>query len=195
MRKNGAGFTLVEILVVISVLSIVGVIILTIFSQTLRGNNKAQILSAIKQNGQSVLENMDKNIRNSDSIVCISPDNSTLVVVKQGSYTRYKFLSGSIQQDFPTQPPPPASKADVKIFLASICTDTLGTDSLTPAQVLTDTNSQTGVNLISGSFTPGTKGLKDSVTISFQLGPGRGVSSSLSGQIDPVSFETTIQLR
>ena len=80
------GFTLVEILVVIAILSVLGVLILTIFTRTLRGSNKSQIIGKIKQNGQSVLEQMDKTVRNSDKVVCVISSN--LVVVKNGIYTR-----------------------------------------------------------------------------------------------------------
>lgn len=195
------GFTLVEILVVIGVLSIAGVIILTIFSRTLRGNNKSQILTAIKENGQSVLENLDKTVRNADNIVCptaTSPSGNTLVVFKDGIYTRYRFISqigsinGSVQQDTAT---PSAQEADPRQFINRICNPTdpqpqLGTSALT------DTNPKTGVSLTFGSFVLNkSAGFKDTVTINFVLNSGVGAPPAVSGQIDPVTFQTTIQLR
>ena len=45
------GFTLIEMIVVVAVLIIMGAILSQIFSNTLRGSNKAQVLSSIKQNG------------------------------------------------------------------------------------------------------------------------------------------------
>src|SRR5687767_3480485 len=89
MKKN-RGFTLVELLVVIGVLSIFGVLILNIFTRTLRGSNKSQILSVMKQNGQLSLEIIDKTVRGSDRVICTT--SNTLVVVKNGSYTRFRFL-------------------------------------------------------------------------------------------------------
>ncbi len=202
------GFTLLEILVVIGVLSVIGVIILTIFTRTLRGNNKAQIIGVIKQNGQSVLENMDKTIRGADNVVCVTSDN--LVVVKNGIYTRYRFIpptttnNGLIQQDSP-----------VKQFVSEIEeTDSQFVDRICGAAaqvyvspvVLTDTNTQTGVsincfatnNLPDCTNNPVFKrdkspGFKDQVTVKFSI--KSEASAALVGQIDPVNFQTTIQLR
>ncbi len=204
IKKISNAFTLVEILVVISVLSIVGVIILTIFTRTLKGNNKAQILSAIKQNGQAVLENMDKTIRGADNIVCISLSKDTIVVVQGGVYTRYRFIApikpdtanGLIQQANPVQI---NASGDFKLFKDNVCADPMGTD--TPGgnliNTLTDTNLQSGVSVENGSFENKNPlaGFKDAVAIKFQLTPGLKAPPAVAGQIDAVNFETTVQLR
>lgn len=201
VRPN-KGFTLVEILVVISVLSVVGVIILTIFTRTLKGNNKAQILSAIKQNGQAVLENMDKTIRGADNLVCISTGKDTIVIVQGGVYTRYRFVApipdtanGLIQQSNPVQPAS-GNNSDIKLFKDKVCTDPMETDSPI-VQVLTDTGLQSGVSVENGSFdnkNP-SSGFKDTITINFQLAHALKAPPAVAGQIDPVTFQTTIQLR
>lgn len=195
------GFTLAEILVVIAIVSILGIVIVTIFTNTLRGSNKSQILAAIKQNGQSVLETMDKTVRGADNVVCYinDPSNplSTLVVVKNGIYTRYRFIpptestNGLIQQDFPVQPPPPAGASDIKVFIQNVCTD----PQVSP-QILTDTNPKTGVSVVSAIFQPsGESGSKAAVTVKLELAPGKQAPQVIAGQIDPVTFKTTIQLR
>ncbi len=187
------GFTLAEVLVVIGVLSVVGIIVLTIFTRTLRGNNKSQILTAIKENGQSVLENLDKSVRNADNIVCAA--GFTMVIFKDGAYTRYRFVSssafsnGSIQQDIAS---PSAEESDPRLFVNRVCNpaDPMNGTSLT------DTNPQTGVSLSSGSFTLNKGvGYKDTVTINFVLKPGFGAFQAVAGQIDPITFQTTTQLR
>mgnify|MGYP001616960157 FL=1 len=198
------GFTLVEILVVISVLSVAGVIILTIFTRTLKGNNKAQILSVIKQNGQAVLENMDKTIRGADNVVCISPDNKTLVVAQGGIYTRYRFVApipdtanGLIQQANPIQPDT-GDNSDIKLFKDNVCTDPMGTDTHggNLINILTDTDLQSGVSVENGSFNKNPQsGFKDTITINFQLAHALKAPPAVAGQIDPVTFQTTIQLR
>lgn len=196
------GFTLVEILVVISILSIAGVIILTIFTRILKGNNKAQILAAIKQNGQAVLENMDKTIRGADNVVCISLGKETIVVVQGGVYTRYKFVTprlpdianGLIQQDNPVQPET-GNNSDINLFKDNVCTDPMGTDAPV-INTLTDTDLQSGVSAENGSFNKNPQaGFKDTVTIKFQLTHALNAPAAVAGQIDPVNFETTIQLR
>ncbi len=207
------GFTLIEMLVVISVLSVIGVLILNIFTRTLRGNNKSQIIGAIKQNGQSVLETMDKTIRNSDNVVCVSPVGNppTIVTVKNGCYTRFRFIApspspspttnGQIKQDNPqpdqsspcvlVPPSPLPSSRDITQFTNSVCID-----SLVNPNTLSDTNPQTGVSVENVSFTlDRSNGFADQVRIKFDLWPGKGSAQSVAGQIDPVTFQTTINLR
>lgn len=204
MKKNG--FTLVEILVAMAIIAIIGVIFVTIFANTLRGSNKSQVLAVLKQNGQAILENISKDIRNADSVICpkiippaTSASSDTLVIIKNGLYTGFKIVApsaganGLIQQDSPVQPTPPAAGSDIKLFIDNICTDVwdpLATNSLT------DTNPQSGVSVSSGSFTRSQQaGYRDSVTVSFTLSPGVLAPSIISSQIDPVVFQTTIGLR
>lgn len=201
------GFTLAEILIVMAIVAIVGTILVTIFTNTLRGSNKAQALAVIKQNGQAVLENMDKTIRNSDNVVCptlTSPTGKTLVIVKNGVYTRYRFISptssdnGRIQQDNPVKQDvvgtSPLRKETDNEFIDRVCDMTI---SMTGASTLSDTNQQSGVSVLSGAlFTRNWEsGFKDSVTISFILESGIGIGAAVSSQIEPVTFQTTIQLR
>lgn len=197
MIKNG--FTLVELLVVIAILSVAGTLVVTIFTSSLRGSNKSQIVSSIKQNGQLVLEIMDKTIRNSDNIVCVSNLQTTLVIVKNGIFTRYRFIApvgstnGLIEQDAPVQIFTDPVKADIKLFIDAICADT---DPMSEANILTDTNPQTGVSAKNGLFTRSKQaGSKDAVTVKFDLAPASGAPQAVAGQIDPVTFQTTIQLR
>lgn len=191
------GVTLAEILVVLAVLSLMGVLVVTIFTRTLRGANKSQILSSIKQNGQVILETMDKTIRSSDNLVCVSsePDN-TIVVEKAGVYTRYRFMldptgttNGVVWQDNPVL------EADEVDFINGVCSST--NLPMEEAVILSDTNSQTGVKIISGSFKneDPKAGFKNIVTVNFDLGPGVQAPKAVAGQIDPVTFQTTIQLR
>lgn len=201
---NGHGFTLVEIVVVMGVLAVLGTIITIIFSRSLRGSNKAQILSAIKQNGQSVLEILDKNIRGADNVVCPPPSSSstTLVYETQGSYTRYRFIAptttsplknGKIIQDNPT-PTEEESQQDPSVFLGRICNinDIIEENQITE---ITDTNPLSGVS-VAGHFERDSKeGFMDIVTVDFTVSPGVSASPGLGGDIDPVPFVTTITLR
>ncbi len=196
MKKlSNAGSTLVEMLVVIVVLAILGVLVVTIFTRTLRGTNKTQIISSIKQNGQSILETMNNSIRNADNIFCISQDHHTIVVVKNGLYTRYRFVidssglsNGKVSSDNPQQ-----LGVESSIFMSNICNSA---DLLVAPQTLSDTNTQTGVNLISGSFTKTAQaGFKDIITIEFVLRSGVQAPAAVAGQIEPVTFKTTIEPR
>ncbi|HBQ50639.1 hypothetical protein A3B42_02535 [Candidatus Daviesbacteria bacterium RIFCSPLOWO2_01_FULL_38_10] len=175
------GFTLVEMIMVMAIVAIVGVILVMIFANTLRGSSKAQILSVIKQNGQAVLGTMDNAIRNADNVVC-PPDSTptdTLVVVKNGIYTRFRFINNSIEKDNPTD------------FTTTTCSDL----SVSPVN-LTDTDPKTGVSVQSGSFFRSRQaGSKDAITVKFDLNGGVQAPEVISGQIDPVNIQTTIQLR
>lgn len=213
------GFTLVEMLVVIAILGIAGVLVLSIFTQALRGNNKTQVLSSIKKNGQSVLDTVDKTIRDADDVVCpyiavgstSSAASNSLVVVKEGVYTRYRLVvptspascssscsaacsvNRSIQQDNPTR----GVTESVADFANRVCADT---DPLVSPVSLTDTDLQTGASacLPNGSvlFTRNKRvGYKDTVTISFDVTSPVNAPASVAGQIDPVPFTTTIELR
>lgn len=217
------GFTLVEILVVIAIVAIVGTMLVSIFSSTLRGSNKAQILAVIKQNGQAVLENLDKNIRSADNVVCpffASPsDTSTssndMVIVKDSIYIRYRFTipptgNGLIQQDYPVKQDivgsSPLRKETDAEFINRICISTDTMDVTTGLRILTDTNSKTGVSVkcIVSDCTVNpppvfvrnrSAGFKDQLTIQFSLAPGVDVPAAISDQIDDVTFKTTVQLR
>lgn len=201
MKKEGA-FTLIEILVVIAITAIVGVILVVIFANTLRGSNKSQALAVIKQNGQALLENLDKNIRAADNVVCVTSSGQTLVMVKKGVYTRYRIIppdvssNGSIQQDNPVQPTPPDSRNNVLVFVDNvngICNDL---DPLVSPVTLTDTNPSSGVSVDSGSFSRNqASGYKDTIGLSFILKPGISAPAAVTGQIDPVEFRTSIELR
>lgn len=195
--KTSSGFTLMEVLVVVAVLSIFGTALTVIFTRSLIGSSRAQVVGVIKQNGQAALELMDKAIRGADSVVCLDPGfpAKVLVIKKEDSYIRYTFvdpqpsLNGYLKQDHPPFNP---NLTDTSTLCAAA--------TLTPnAAPLTD-NNQTpgslGVSVQDGSFQRSRSGVAaDLVTVNFKVGPGVQTSPSLYGQIDPVLFQTTIQLR
>lgn len=210
------GFTLVELLVVMAIMALFGTLLLTIFTNTLKGSNKSQVIGVIKQNGQSVLETMDKTIRNADKVVCDSVDKKSLVVVKNGVYTRYSFIApapvsspivnGFIKQDNPTiQKISDGSRDETDPELVGrICADNDSTVNPISPVVLTDINTQSGVSVnchvddcINNPVFKREKsaGFMDQVTINFNVKPGVEAPASVTGQIDAVNFRTTIQLR
>lgn len=223
-----SGFTLIEILVTMAVLAVIGTILVVIFTNTLKGSNKSQVLAVIKQNGQAILEEMDKTVRDADNIICpflpspspsaspgsISASSDTLVIVKNGCYTRYRFVApspnpnptqnGQIQQDNPQPDPatpciqnsPTPAPRTTQAFINAVCASSDPMDSLNK-RILTDTNTQSGVSVNSGAlFTRNRQsGFKDGLTVSFTLSPGIHAPAVVAGQIDPVTFQTTVQVR
>lgn len=184
------GFTIIEILVVLAVISIVGVIITEIFFNTLKGSNKSNLVTKIKQNGQVALDTMDKTIRNADNVVCpfvpideMSASSNILVIEKDGKYTRY-----SLQR--PT---------DANAYLAldaPVSFDETTCDTVS-GEVLNITDKSTiQVTTDASIFTRNkVAGFNDTVSVEFKVSPGLGISESLSSQIDPIPFVTSIQLR
>lgn len=194
-KFSNTGFTLAEILVVIGVMSIAGLMIALIFQRTISGSNKAQILSFTKQNGQAALEIMDKTIRDSDNIVCwITSSPETIVIEKEGIYTRFRFVPPQSTSDgqkngYIAQDNPPG-------YSDTLCVDALmGNFTLITDNVSTP-GIKTGVSVINGRFTRSKQaGFGDVVMIKFDVKPGVDVSPALANQIDPIPFQTAIQLR
>jgi prepilin-type N-terminal cleavage/methylation domain-containing protein len=69
MKLKEKGFTLIEILVVIAIIGVIAGITSDIFVQVIKASNKANITTEIKQNGDSVLNQIDRLVRNADSVV------------------------------------------------------------------------------------------------------------------------------
>lgn len=212
--KFKKGFTLVELLVVLGILSVMFGLVLTIFTRVLQGGNKTQVIGAIKQNGQSMLEIMDKTIRDASRVVCTSVLGDSIAVVQEGVYTKFKFSpptptsNGSIKKESFSLPlsPPPNSDPNLYIrdFESTICTNPL-TGS---AQFISDTNLQTGASVncyLTGGVADCNNhpifrrireaGFKDQVSIKFGVKPGISSPSSVTGEIDDINFQTTIDIR
>lgn len=182
MKKNG--FTLIEVLIVLGILSILSVIFVEIFFRTLRGGNQAQILGVVKQNGQAALETMDKIIRSSDEVVCPAANSSgdTIVIKKDAGAFRFRFV-------------PPTTLPPTNGFIAqdnvSDCASPLSN-----AVSLTNQNTTNGASILSGTFSRNSRpSFKDLVTISFNIGPAVQTPKTLTDTLDPVKFNTSVVLR
>src|SRR5437867_818255 len=70
LRKNKAvlGFTLIEVLVSMILVTTVGSIIISIFFGTLRGTNKSNVLTGLRQNGDFALFQIEKMVRFAKSL-------------------------------------------------------------------------------------------------------------------------------
>lgn len=190
-----AGFTIVEALVAIAIIGVIGFILSDLLSRTFKGGNKSQLIGSIKQNGQSVLNNIDLTVRNSDSVVCAqSATYSTLVLNKQGKYVRYRFYpptssaNGYIGQDSPTW--------DNPIEASSLCDDSQLQRS-TDIIYLTDRNLYSGVSVEATQFIRITNpGVKDSINIKISIAPGIKAKETFdSSVLEPIKFDTTVVLR
>jgi len=216
--RSGKGFTLIETLLSIGIVTVIGIIISALLTSNFQGSAKTQLISIAKQNGQTALTVMDNAIRNADSVVCPSNGGSSNVVtvVKNGEYTRFRYVApspasspvsnGQLLQDFPI---PDQSAAvtqaqcnDLSLNLTASCPDTFCNNA--PAAnatiyQLTDINTVTGVSITpaSGNYIFNINrraGTRDFIEISFQVGPG--ISSPTGAQtISPIPFQTSLQVR
>lgn len=66
------GFTLIEILVTISIVAMVGVIASSTLFSLFRGASKSEILKEVKQNGEFALSTMEQKVRNATSVTCFN---------------------------------------------------------------------------------------------------------------------------
>lgn len=90
MNKKETGFTLVELLVVISVLGIMAVMALQIFLSLIRSSTKTEVLGRVKQNGDYALSVMERMIRNSREILECDTDH-ILIKNPDGRESNFRF--------------------------------------------------------------------------------------------------------
>jgi prepilin-type N-terminal cleavage/methylation domain-containing protein len=88
---SSKGFTLIELIVVVSLLVIIGGVGASIFASVFRSYNKANIINRVEQNGNYALSVMESQIRNAQGVTLV--DAKTLRVAAQdGSSTiEYRF--------------------------------------------------------------------------------------------------------
>lgn len=92
-RKNEKGFTLVELLVSVSIFAIVIVIAASIFFVIVRINNQARLISKLKNNGARVIEDMERDLKATDWIL-IENGGQTLKFRKNNSdYYSYEIAT------------------------------------------------------------------------------------------------------
>lgn len=199
------GFTLIEVIVAISVLATVGVILSMILTRTFRAGDKSQLLGNIKQNGQIALSTLEQTIRDSTDIVCNNgtgsqPQPNTInndiltIQKKDGTFRRFYYLgstsdNNSIVMDSPTLP--------ISNNVEDFCNFSL-VPALSGKTYVTDKNVYTGVSVSSLKFQlTENPGFKDSVFIEFKLGPARKLPGGFSNQLGSgaEAFRTTVQIR
>lgn len=100
------GYTLVELLVGLTVIFAIGSIVFAIFISTLRGTNKSASLEAIRQNGSAATNQITRAVRNAKVFDGVSLDGtgnfSVSCVMSNGPtppFTRYKGLSVTTFED------------------------------------------------------------------------------------------------
>lgn len=86
--RSQSGFTILEILVSVTVIALMSIALSQIFISTLRTNTKTEYLKEVKQNGDLALESLVRMTQSAQSVTCISgremdiinPDGNTTTV-------------------------------------------------------------------------------------------------------------------
>lgn len=76
------GFTLIEFLVVLGLLSLTVGSTLLFLTSVLKGSNQANVVSETKQNGQFVLDSLERQIRNATGAANVGTNNKHLVLTR-----------------------------------------------------------------------------------------------------------------
>ena len=170
------GFSLIEMLVALSILSVVVLVLIQSFVTTTRGSVKTEISSDVKTSGDFALRMMENTIRSTTGIAsCTGSSTKTLTFDNpDGTSTTY------------------ACSYDAGNAISRIAGTTAGVlGYLTPVSVTLGGNSCAASTL--AFICTSTPGLPDVVQINFSLSQ-RGVPPDKFQQAK-ISFQTTVNVR
>ena|SRR3990167_1495583 len=194
------GFTLLEFLVVIGLLSITIGSILLFLTSVLKGTNQANITSEVKQNGQVVLDTLESQIRNATDAVCLNPADGSLCVSPTQSTTHIKLLRTNSDPLHIRCVPPSGITQNGKIEIAA--------SNVSIGQVPTNFVSITSQDTVSGvnitncdtntifTIVPSSGGVSAPPIVAVNFKVSQGVAAaSRQDFVANVDFQTTISLR
>ena len=196
------GFTLLEFLVVIGLLSITIGSILLFLTSVLKGTNQANITSEVKQNGQVVLDTLESQIRNASDAVCSNPADGSLCASPTQS-TNYIKLSRTNSDPLHIRCVKNAGEnGRIEITVSAVALDTIPANftSITSQDTVSgvDITDITVITYCTTIFTivPSSGGVSDPpiVSISFKVNQGVDATSRQDFMANVV-FQTTISLR
>ena len=179
------GFTLLEFLVVIGLLSITVGSILLFLTSVLKGTNQANITSEVKQNGQVVLDTLESQIRNATDADCMLESGSDCLDVKLTRVNADPLRIRCVD--------PVGQTENGRIEIASSLLD----DPVNFTSI-TNTDIKSGVSVTDCKFnvvaSSGGVSAPPIVAVSFKVNQGVAAASR-SDFLANVDFQTTISLR
>ena len=211
MRKRilnfQSGYTLIELLAVITIVVVVGVIITGILISSLRGGSKSNVLDNVRQNGNSTITQMSKMIIYAQSFNGISDgtfdNNGNRVYITNCS----QIISSSPSPSSPPSPTPtPMPKEYQYIKITSFdggitvfgCNDS---NDIPPSTIasngasMIDTTPETGVKVSSCSFTCSQDGYGFPPTIGINFTLSQNTTSSFAEKQAIIPFQTSVTIR
>lgn len=96
MKKtvNNRAFSLVEILIVVSIFAVIGLLSVRSISQTLKSAKKSDSLVRVRENVNYSLAVIERQLRNSESITCPNASTSLLTYVSlEGTTTSFSCVT------------------------------------------------------------------------------------------------------
>lgn len=185
--KKQFGFSLMEVILAIGIISVIGVITSGLLTRTFRISSDAELISKLKQNGSVASNFLSETIRMADSVVCYGSEESSndkiIIRTPSGKYLQFRFIKDYYiaKQEIPDS------------LIVQDPSEYCDTEITSPEVSITDRDLQTGVIISSGEFIQlyaGSNG-KDAVTIKFDVKPVGNQTSSA----DVVNIKTTVQVR
>lgn len=82
-KKMNKGLSLLEILVVITIFSVLGILVSQSVILTVRGTKKSESLVSVRENVNYAMGVIERQVRNSDKIVCEESTETNLSYVDQ----------------------------------------------------------------------------------------------------------------
>lgn len=196
--SNLKGFSIVEVIVAITIMAVIGVFTSTLLTRTYRSNTDTELISKLKQNGEVASNNIGEAIRMADAIVCYGSNgtrNDRIVIrTVEGNYMLFRFVDPFPLNGTPTQNGYIAKQENLNpASLPNFCIvqpPNFATEIKITDNVSNDITG--GVSISNGQFKKlsGPEG-KDTVTITFDIGP----AGQPAGTAGTINVQTTIQVR
>lgn len=164
------GFTLIEMLVAVSIVAILSTLSTEVVLSLVRSSNKTAVTNEAKQNGQTILDTFEKDVRSAKLVSLVSSTDLHLTMLND-STVDYVCGSGGVRNDYISR----------------------------GGQIITNDDPDNGVNVQAGScvFTVSSSS-PPLVKFNFTLTEPKNKALIASGRQEfkiTVPFETTISLR
>lgn len=209
MRKNSYGFTIMEVLITLGLLSILTTIALNLFRETVFNAEKANNLLELEGNGNTVLQLFESKLRAADKITAFDTDpawifftpksptpTSACTYISSQGVGQGLLANGYIFMQEGT------SAQCQALTVSSLDGDPLDEETLGPVQILTNRNVDdpyNGVNVTAFDLQVDNTTGTNPPTVKINIFMAQGVSGSgtepIASKRASIQFQTTVSLR
>lgn len=91
------GFTLLELLMFVSLMGLILVAITQVLGATLAGSGKSQGMQQVKQNGQFAISTMSRLLRQANDVTACAGSQLDFTVLENGSTSTYRFETSALR--------------------------------------------------------------------------------------------------